>query len=568
MSVKKDKTNMKISVCFKVVPDYDKVPKTDWEKPDRLDFEYVKKIFGVFDEGALECALSLKDEYRKTGEPCFAEAVTYGQPDEIFASTLYAVGFDRVVEIHGKDSDFSPEHTAAALAGYLGDDSAAIGNLGSTSTLKGDGSADMGNLGSASALKGDGSADMGNLGSISVLNEYPGEGSTTIGNSSSDATPDIILLGKMTGPNDSGTVPYYLAQKLGLPVINQMCEIRLEDGCPVIIRREADRIEKYIFKTPVVAIAEDVRKPYLRMYTLLSMMENKGKKPETIKYRGKPAGRNKIKIVCPEKRSGSCEYKNMEGREAAEYLLDEIRKAGNPENEGSHYRPGEIKTAKGFEICRTDDFKEKPGTDCIKAKNAETIDISWNEIGMEQYGSTKDKVPGIREVYSGYLGLKEKVPVFAGNPKSELPKAAEELCKELAEKQTAYKLPDKTEKAAGNGYSLSEADVVIAFGRGVGNSVNYKAFKEKAQKSGVAVGCTRLAAMSGYEDYSQVIGISGQSLKAKLCICVGVSGAGPFVKGLKDVEKVIAVNNDRDALIFDRADVGIVCDAQKIMDFI
>lgn len=498
---------MKIRVCFKVLPDYDKVPKKDWDRPEKLDFEYVKNIFGVFDEGALESALYLKDEMNGAGEECFAEAVTYGAPDEIFVSTLYAVGFDRVVEIHGKSSDFSPEDTAEALAEYFN------------------------NRGQESGAR----------------------------------MAEIILLGKMTGPNDSGLVPYFLAKKLGCPVLNKLTALKYEEGRACFHKKGQAGPEKYFYAGPVVGIMEDAEKPYLRMYTLKTMMESRDKKPEIVEYKGKALKGGSYKIVALEKKQGNCEFLDLEAGDVWDYIKKEIAgvKSSLKDNDDilcdCPLREGN---------CRQDNnniayecYDENGG---FRQENgaAGTIINSINrEMSLQKTGTAGQD--GIREVYSGYLGLKTKATLFGGKPAGETDKSAEEFYEKLLLQQKLYVKPDLVGQAEMQTDNLSEADVVAALGRGVGNKADYERIKAAFEGMGIPVGCTRLVAMNGYEDYSKVIGISGKSLKAKLCICVGVSGAGPFQQGLKNVNRVVAINNDRDALIFDRADVGIVGDAKK-----
>ena len=58
---------MKIGVCFKIVPDYEGLLPEEWQVPGNLDFTYVKKMYGCFDEPALEMALRIADSCRACG---------------------------------------------------------------------------------------------------------------------------------------------------------------------------------------------------------------------------------------------------------------------------------------------------------------------------------------------------------------------------------------------------------------------------------------------------------------------------------------------------------------------
>jgi len=113
--------------------------------------------------------------------------------------------------------------------------------------------------------------------------------------------------------------------------------------------------------------------------------------------------------------------------------------------------------------------------------------------------------------------------------------------------------------------NLGEAKVVLLGGKGLGNKDNFERMEKLAEKMGVSSGSTRLAALSGWASYDKIVGISGWSLNADICIALGVSGAGPLMQGLKNVGKLIAVNNDKKAPIFSQADYGIEADCVEIL---
>ena len=114
--------------------------------------------------------------------------------------------------------------------------------------------------------------------------------------------------------------------------------------------------------------------------------------------------------------------------------------------------------------------------------------------------------------------------------------------------------------------NLGVAKVVVIGGNGLGNIANFERLEALAEKLGVSCGCSRLAALSGWAGYDKIVGISGWSLQADVCIAFGVSGAGPLMQGLEGVGKLVAVNNDRKAPIFRKADYGIEEDCLKIIE--
>ena len=109
---------MKICVCFKIVPDLDQVLESDWRDLSQgLDTSYVKKMINCFDETALEMALRLKETAADTGAAC--TAVTVGGGLASLMKGLYAVGYDRVVNIPLEHREFCPETVAALLADFI-----------------------------------------------------------------------------------------------------------------------------------------------------------------------------------------------------------------------------------------------------------------------------------------------------------------------------------------------------------------------------------------------------------------------------------------------------------------
>lgn len=197
---------------------------------------------------------------------------------------------------------------------------------------------------------------------------------------------------------------------------------------------------------------------------------------------------------------------------------------------------------------------------------------------VEQLEVTNGELYAVRPVFSGHLKgafpAKGAVLIVSRGLSGEAGgQKAEQLLAVLQEsgfsapailkKEAAYTVTERKEAPVSQ--NLGEAKILFLGGSGLGSTENYRRMKEAAQKFGASAGCTRLAALKGWADYSEVVGISGWSLKADLCIAFGVSGAGPLLAGLKEVKKVVAVNNDKDAPIFRFAHYGIVEDCVQIL---
>ena len=89
--------------------------------------------------------------------------------------------------------------------------------------------------------------------------------------------------------------------------------------------------------------------------------------------------------------------------------------------------------------------------------------------------------------------------------------------------------------------------------------------QQLAEKLGAVMACTRPLVENNWFDAKHQIGLSGRTVKPKLLICIGVSGAVQTVAGMKGSECIIAVNKDPDAPIFDVAHYGFVGDWNEII---
>jgi len=124
-----------------------------------------------------------------------------------------------------------------------------------------------------------------------------------------------------------------------------------------------------------------------------------------------------------------------------------------------------------------------------------------------------------------------------------------------------------TEEAVnGEGKSLSQAEIVIAGGLGVGSKENFRKLEVLADVLGAGIGASRAAVDAGFAPYRCQIGMTGVTVCPKLYIAVGISGAVQHLAGMSGAERVIAVNSDPNAPIFDYADYGIVGDWETAID--
>lgn len=113
---------------------------------------------------------------------------------------------------------------------------------------------------------------------------------------------------------------------------------------------------------------------------------------------------------------------------------------------------------------------------------------------------------------------------------------------------------------------LAQAKIVIAGGRGVGSADGFTDLVEKlADALGGAVGATRDAVDLEYYDGAYQIGQTGVTVSPDLYIGLGISGAIQHTSGMQTARKIVVINNDEDAPIFQIADLGIVGDVNEIV---
>jgi len=116
------------------------------------------------------------------------------------------------------------------------------------------------------------------------------------------------------------------------------------------------------------------------------------------------------------------------------------------------------------------------------------------------------------------------------------------------------------------GRPLSQAEIIVAGGMGIGSKDGFGKLEAFAVRLGAGLGASRTAVDAGFAPFRCQVGMTGVTVCPKLYIAVGISGAVQHLAGMSGSGTVIAINSDPKAPIFDYADYGIVGDWETIID--
>jgi electron transfer flavoprotein alpha subunit len=164
--------------------------------------------------------------------------------------------------------------------------------------------------------------------------------------------------------------------------------------------------------------------------------------------------------------------------------------------------------------------------------------------------------PQIATVRPGVLGI--------GKPTRGRPAVVEELPVELRAEMIRNRALGVS-KVAREKLDLAEAEVVVAFGRGVGDRSLLLKLEELARLLHASLGGSRAAVDERYISFERQIGQTGKTIAPKVIVCCGISGAQQFTMGMRDSKFIVAINKDRNAPIFKVADVSVLGDLNRVI---
>jgi electron transfer flavoprotein alpha subunit len=115
------------------------------------------------------------------------------------------------------------------------------------------------------------------------------------------------------------------------------------------------------------------------------------------------------------------------------------------------------------------------------------------------------------------------------------------------------------------GEDITQAEIIVSVGQGIGGPEHIPMFEEVAKNLGGVIACSRPVVDRNWLPKDRQVGISGKTVKPKVYIAIGISGAFQHVTAMQGSETIIAINKDPRAPIFGVADYGIVDDFQNVI---
>ena len=197
-------------------------------------------------------------------------------------------------------------------------------------------------------------------------------------------------------------------------------------------------------------------------------------------------------------------------------------------------------------------------TDCINVDFEEKKPIVVRQV----YGGKVNVKASLRTSESYIVTLRPAT--FEAQEEEALGGEIIEIPSPLEEDIPYKKFVEYYEPPAGE-VDITAADILVSVGRGIKDTENMPIVEKLAEALGGALACSRPIVDKGWLPSDRQVGTSGKTVKPKLYLAVGISGAFQHVSGMKNADLIIAINKDSKAPIFRAADYGVVEDLFKVV---
>ncbi len=368
--------------------------------------------------------------------------------------------------------------------------------------------------------------------------------------------PDIVFCGRQSVDGDTAQVPPMLAKRLGYSFISKVIEIS-ETGYKTRLKKTGNFTENTIYTFEKIY---SLRFPSIfSRKSSITVWDNKdlkisndklglnGSPTQVIKAYTSQVGRRFCKFISANELENVIKCGLNQQRENEEIILSE-------EKLNEVYYLGNIdEIALGItKVAKKIDYKNKRAEEIasfLTENNARTVLFSDDddlkvlsaEIAVLTNSGLCADCISLR-VENG--GLVMTRPAQGGDITADI------ICKSKITMATV-RTPKKTQK-----------DVIFSFGKGAVDYIDQ--LKEIAKKYDAECCASRAVVDMGKMPYSSQVGLTGKMVTPKVYVAFGISGAVQHTTAISGAETVIAVNNDKDAKIFDYADFGVIGDIKDI----
>lgn len=595
---------MKILVCFKTLPDLEQVLPSDWENfSPSSDLSYAKRILNCFDEAALELALRLRDSLLASGESVFCAAVTVGKaPPPLLRKSLFAVGFHKVEVLRTENTEFNPLYVASCLAQHCRAEQYDLILCGKQA-----GFADTGTVPLFLA-------QMLHLFLVTDLLEADSDGNNvtverqtqngrqslraalpllaTAGNSPHSALRAATLQSQLQAGAKTLTVtqlpppPMLFSPVLYREKEESHCVFWQEETPQMFTERLWQTVRERLAVQQDIAMQTNAatsaapaqHNPLCNTFHIALVLPADVRAESALsglwtavsdfagecslllpQYSAKQAASLPVPagisaIMCPNRDTPL--WENAQTQQF-DWLAEQVRVL----------KP-DILLLAGSRLGQE-----------WAARLALCLDIPYLPLADTLSPTANGQITAQKPVCSSYLmwQMQAGLPCICSIPAVSLSPCVQTRI--LPSGQIKVAVPGDSQPPSpvlwqkdwnqDEDTQVPNAPLLLVGGNGLGREgcILLRQLTQQLCAGGcpAAVAYSRLAATNGWGEPEQIAGQSGKSFAPEVCVTFGVSGASAFLAGVKQAKTLLAVNCDKDAPIFRRADYGIVTDALTVL---